>query len=77
MTTIGLKYLKNKIYIVAEYSLKIVNCLDITLNLNDGSFQSYHKPDDIIHYIKKESNQPPNVAKQLPASIEKRLSNHS
>ena len=34
--------------IVEESSLRIVNYLDVTLNLNDGSFRPYHKPDDII-----------------------------
>ena len=33
--------------------------------------------DDIIQYINKESNQPPNIIKHLPISIEKRLSNNS
>ena len=34
--------------IVAESNLKIVNYLDVTLNLNNGSFKPYYKPDDII-----------------------------
>ena len=46
----------------------------MTLHLNDGSFRLYHKP-DIIQYINKESNHPPNIIKHLPTSIEKRLSN--
>ena len=44
--------------IVAECNLRIVNYLDVTLNLNDGSFRPCQKPDDIIQYIKKESNHP-------------------
>ena len=63
--------------IVAESNLKIVNYLDVTLNLNNGSFKPYHKPDDIIQYINKESNHPPSIIEHLLASIEKRLSNHS
>ena len=34
--------------IVAEPNLRIVNYLDVTLNINDGSFRPYHKPDNII-----------------------------
>ena len=49
----------------------------MTLNLNNGSLRLYYKPDDIIQYVKKESNHPPNIIKHLPASIEKRLSNSS
>ena len=63
--------------VVTESNLRIVNYLDVTLNLNDGSFRPYHKSDDIFHYINKESNHPPNLIKHLPASIAKRLSNNS
>ena len=63
--------------IVAESNLKIMNYLDVTLNLNNGSFKPYHKPDDIIQYINKESNHPPSIIEHLPTSIEKRLSNNS
>ena len=63
--------------IVAESNLKIVNYLDVTLNLNSGYFKPYHKPDGIIQYINKESNHPPSIIEHLPASIEKRLSNNS
>ena len=63
--------------IVAESNLGTANYLDVTLNLNDGSFRPCHNPDDIIQYINKESNHPPNLIKHLPASIEKRLLNNS
>ena len=49
----------------------------MTLNLNNGSFKPYYKPDDIIQYINNESNHPPSIIKHLSASIEKRLSNSS
>ena len=60
--------------IVIDCNLKIVNYLDVTLNLNDGSYRPYCKPNDITSYIHKESNHPPNVIKQLPIAIEKRVS---
>ena len=59
--------------IVAESNLKIVNYLDVILNLNNSSFKPYHKPDDIIQYINKESNHPPSTIEHLPVSIEKWL----
>ena len=43
--------------ITAE-NLKIVNYLDVTFNLKDGTFRPYHKPDDQIQYIHTESNHP-------------------
>ena len=62
--------------IVAQSNLRIANYLDVTLNLNDGSFRPCDKPDDIIQYINKEFNHPPNLIKHLPASIEKGHSNN-
>ena len=63
--------------IVAESYLKIVNYLDVTLNLNNSSLRRYRKPDDIIQYINKRSNHPQNVIKHLRTSIGKRLSSNS
>ena len=63
--------------ITAESNLKIVNYLDVTFNLKDGTFRTYHKPDDQMQYIHTESNHPPNIIKHIPASIETRLSNLS
>ena len=57
--------------IVAESSSRIVNYLNVTLNLNVSSFRPCNKPDDIIQYINKESNHPPNLIKHLPVPIEK------
>ena len=56
-----------------ESKLRIANSLEVALNLNNVSFRPYRKPDDIIQYIKKESNHPPTLMKRLPASIEKKI----
>ena len=50
--------------IVAESNLRIVNDLDVTLNLNNASFKPYYKPDGIIQYINKESNHPLSIIKR-------------
>ena len=63
--------------IIAKSNQKIVNYLDVILNLKDGTFRPYHKPDDQMPYIHTESNHPPNIIKHIPASIETRLSNLS
>ena len=66
--------------IVAESNLRIVNYLDVTLNLDNGSFKPYHKPDDIIQYINKESNHPPTITKHLSVaekSFKDRFYNHT
>ena len=65
--TFGLK-------ITATANQKIVNFLDITLNLQDQIFQPYRKPNDDTLYINKRSNHPPSIIKQLPKSISQRIS---
>ena len=57
--------------------MKIVNYLDVTLNLNDGSCRPYKKPNEETNYIHVNSDHPPFILKQLPKSIEKRLSSLS
>ena len=60
--------------IIIECNLKVVNYLDITFNLNDGSYQPYQKPNDGTHYIHIQSDHPPSITKQLLSSIGKCLS---
>ena len=51
--------------------------LDITVNLLDGTYEPYHKPENTLQYIHKESNHPQNIIKQIPVTFETRISNHS
>ena len=72
------KMFKNKgLDIIINCSMKIVNYLDVTLNLNHGSYRPYKKPNDETNYIHVNSDHPPVILKQLPMSIEKRLSSLS
>ena len=57
--------------------MKVVDYLDITLSLNDGTFKPFRKADEETNYIHSDSDHPPNIIKQLPISVEKRLSNLS
>ena len=63
--------------IVIQCNMKIVDYLDVTLNLNEGTFKPFRKPDDETCYIHVESDHPPNIIKQLPISVEKRISDLS
>ena len=56
--------------IVGKFNLTIVNDLDVALNLSDGFFKPYDKLNDVIQYINKEYNHPPNLIKHLTASIQ-------
>ena len=60
--------------VIIECNMKVVNYLDVTFNLNDGTYRPYQKPDNLIQYIHVKSNHPPNIIKQIPKTIEKRLS---
>ena len=60
--------------IIIQCNMKVVNYLDVTFNLNDRTYKPYTKPNNEIKYIHKNSNHPPSVTRQIPLSIESRLS---
>ena len=60
--------------IIIECNLKVANYLDVTFNLNDGSYRLYRKPNDETHYTHIQSDHPLSITKQLPGFIEKRSS---
>ena len=60
--------------ITAEANLHAVNFLDVTFDLDNGKFKPYRKPNDDPLYINRHSNHPPSIIKQLPTSINKRIS---
>ena len=60
-----------------DINLKIVNFLDVTFNLSENSYKPYKKPNDSLLYINTESNHPPEIIKQIPISINKRLNQNS
>ena len=68
---------KYKLKITVQCNIKIVNYLDVSLNLTNATYHPYHKSNNEINYIHKESNHPPSIIKQLPLSIESRLSSIS
>ena len=61
----------------AESFIQTLYYPDITLNLSNGTYKPYQKPENTLQYIHKESNHPPCIIRQLPITIETRLSNHS
>ena len=63
--------------ITIDANLKIVNILDLTLNLTTGTYQTFNKPNNIPLYVHKESNHPPSILKNIPLSVNKRLNLNS
>ena len=60
--------------ITVQSNLKVVNYLDVTLNLTTGKYYPYRKPGNNPLYINANSNPPPSVISQIPASISTRIS---
>ena len=60
--------------LIIQCNLKITNYLDTSLNLNDGSYRSYRKPNEETNYTHINSDHPPSIIKEIPRSVEKRLS---
>ena len=56
---------------------KITNFLDVTFNLENSSYKTFHKPNNQPLYIHCKSNHPPSVINQIPKSVSKRLSTNS
>nr|XP_047123016.1 uncharacterized protein LOC124806296 [Hydra vulgaris] len=67
----------NGLRISIQCNMKIVNYLDVTLNLSECTFKPYLKPDNTLNYIHADSNHPPSILKQIPHSVELRLSTNS
>ena len=68
---------QNDLNITIEAIKKIVELLDITLDLRTWIYKPYRKPNSSINYLHKDSNHPPSIMKKLPESIQIRLSNNS
>lgn len=65
---------QNNLKITIEANKQVINFLDVTLNLREGSHKPYLKPNNTILYVNKQSNHPPTILKNIPANINKRLS---
>lgn len=57
-----------------EANKKTVDYLDITLDLRTGVFKPYSKPNNIPLYVHHHSNHPPSILRNIPESINRRLS---
>ena len=52
---------------------KVVNYLDVTFDLEKDTYKPYMKPNHTPIYVHAESNHPPNILKNIPVSVNKRL----
>ena len=63
----------NHLQITIEANKKVVNFLDVTLDLNKQSYAPYIKPNNKPLYVHRESNHPPLILKNIPLAINRRL----
>ena len=63
--------------IVCETNLKTVNFLDVATDLTTGKYKPYNKPGNIPLYINIKLNQPPNIIKNSPENISRRINKFS
>lgn len=59
--------------IIIKCNLKLVDYLDVTLNLNDGVYRFFHKPIYKKTYNHVEHAQPTKIIKKIPGSNEKNI----
>ncbi len=70
-------FTKNNLKITIEANKKSINFLDVSLDLTTSTYGPYMKPNNTPLYVNKESNHPPTIIRNIPESINKRLSNIS
>ena len=58
-------------------NLKVINFLDLTLDLTLGTYKTYNKPNNVPLYVHKQSSHPPNVTKNIPLAVNQRISSNS
>ena len=64
---------RHNLKITIATGLSRVNFLDVTLDLERGIYKPYRKPGDKPLYVNAASNHPPNVIKNIPLGINRRL----
>ena len=70
MSDIGFK-------ITLDLGNQVTDFLDVTLNLSDGTFRPYRKPNCLINFININSDHPRHIKKAIPVMTQKRLSSLS
>ena len=67
-------FARKNLKITIEANKKVVNFLDVTLDLNTGKCKPYTKPLSTPLYVHGQSNHPPNIIRNIPEAINRRLS---
>ena len=68
---------KEGLNVTIEANTKITDFLDITLDLQNNNYRPFTKKENTTIYINRSSNHPRSVLKNIPASVNKRISTNS
>ena len=63
--------------ITTEANTTVIDYLDVVMDLSDGSYRPLNKTNANTKYVSFQSNHPPMILKNIPESINKRLSSIS
>ena len=63
--------------ITVKTNIKTADFLDVRLDLVNNTYQPYRKPNSETVYINKHSNHLPNILKELPKAVNKRITDIS
>ena len=63
--------------ITSTANQKVVEFLDVKLDLENDCFGPFSKPNDKPIYVNSESNHPPAILKNIPLAVNRRISNIS
>ena len=63
--------------ITIDINIRVTNFLDVTLNLETGTYKPYRKPGDTPLYLNHRSNHPSTIIENLPTAINTRLASIS
>ena len=56
-----------------EANMQATDFLDVFLDLKAGTHRAWVKPEQVIHYVHRESNHPAHVLKNIPIEVQRRL----
>ena len=56
-------------------NIYVLDVLDVTPDLTNEEYRPFHKPNNTPIYVHAESNHPPAILKQIPVTVQRRISN--
>ena len=74
---LGQIFSRYKLSLTLDANHKLINFLDVTMDLNSTHHSPYKKPNNTIQYINMDSNHPPTILKNTPPNINNRISRNS